>query len=518
MRTAIKTVLISVSDKTGIVAFAQALAKKNIRILATGGTAQLLKEHRIAVIPVSEYTQFPEILDGRVKTLHPKLFAGLLHRGPQDEAVLGQHEINQIDMIIINLYPFQETIANRECPLEKALENIDIGGPAMIRAAAKNFQRVAVLVNPEQYQSALHALQTNQFTLSQDYRFSLAQAAFAYTARYEMSISQYLNETDSTFPPVFAPQFTKIQDLRYGENPQQKAAWYLTTSEKLGTIAEADRMQGKPCSYNNICDADTAWECAIHFDKPACVIVKHANPCGAACDNKPEIAYEKAYATDPLSAFGGVIAFNREVDSTTAEKILATQFAEVIIAPCFTQQALALFKSKPNLRVLRIPNEPKLTERASLLAYHQVGTGILIQQTDQNMHLADLKTVTQRAPSHEQTQDLLFAWNVVRFVKSNAIVYAKKATTVAIGAGQMSRVFSAQIAILKAEQSKLNLVGSVMASDAFLPFPDTIELVAKQGISAIIQPGGSLRDAEVIQAANQANLAMIFTGTRHFRH
>jgi phosphoribosylaminoimidazolecarboxamide formyltransferase/IMP cyclohydrolase len=523
-----KQALISVSDKTGVVEFARALVQLGYRILSTGGTAKLLAQQRIAVVEVAQYTGFPEILDGRVKTLHPRIHAGLLAR--QDLVAhmqsLAEHRVEPIDMLVVNLYPFEQTVANPDVTFDDAIENIDIGGPAMLRGAAKNHASVAVIVDPADYETILEELHTHS-EIGPATRFALAKKVFAHTARYDGAISNYLSSLDDNaqrgvFPQTLTRQWEKVQDMRYGENPHQQAAFYSDLYPAPGTLATFKQLQGKELSFNNIADADAAWECVRSFVKPACVIVKHANPCGVAVSlDGIGKAYDLAFQTDPTSAFGGIIAFNREVDGATAKAIVERQFVEVVLAPGYADDALKAFHKKGNVRVLVIP----LPADVALHQAHpgnsskRVGSGLLIQTADTGMiGAADLKVVTRKAPTEAQIHDLIFAWKVAKFVKSNAIVYARDRQTIGIGAGQMSRVYSAKIAGIKAADEKLEVRGSVMASDAFFPFRDGIDAAAAAGISAVIQPGGSMRDAEVIAAADEHDMAMVFTGMRHFRH
>ncbi len=519
--------LISVSDKTGIVAFAQALQALNIELLSTGGTYKLLKAHQIAVTEVSEHTGFPEMMDGRVKTLHPKIHGGILARRGVDEAVMAAHDIAAIDLVIVNLYPFAATVAKADCSLADAIENIDIGGPTMVRAAAKNHASVGIIVNASDYDSVITELKTNG-SLSDATRFDLAVKAFEHTAQYDGMIAQYLgarvgktaDQPADLFARTFNLQLVKAQDLRYGENPHQSAAFYIEPTAHEASVATAQQLQGKELSYNNIADTDAALECVKSFAKPACVIVKHANPCGVSVSlDGIKTAYDLAYATDPESAFGGIIAFNRELDCATAQAIIERQFVEVIIAPSIAPGVLAITASKPNVRVMICGALPDINQRSSQLDFKRVNGGLLIQDQDLGMIKdTDLKIVTQRAPTEAEIHDLIFAWKVAKYVKSNAIVYAKDRQTVGIGAGQMSRVNSARIAAIKAEQAGLIVQGAVMASDAFFPFRDGIDNAASVGISCIIQPGGSMRDAETIAAADEHGIAMVFTGMRHFRH
>jgi phosphoribosylaminoimidazolecarboxamide formyltransferase/IMP cyclohydrolase len=513
--------LLSVSDKTGIVELARALAKRRFEILSTGGTFKLLKQEGIAAREVSEITGFPEIMDGRVKTLHPKIHGGLLGRAGVDEAVMQQHGIAPIDLLVVNLYPFEQTVARLDCSRDDAIENIDIGGPAMLRAAAKNHARVAVLVDPADYAPVL--AEVDQGGVSQATRERLALKVFAHTARYDAAVAAYLSSlaadgSRETFPAVLGLQFEKLQDLRYGENPHQRAAFYAEKHAEPGTIAAARQLQGKELSYNNIADADAALECVRAFSKPACVIVKHANPCGVAVN--PEgigIAYDLAFKTDPTSAFGGIIAFNRELDGATAKAIVDRQFVEVIIAPRVSDDARKAVASKQNVRLLECGQWAET--RAGGLDFKRVGGGLLVQDRDDALVKPEqLKVVTRRTPTESELHDLIFAGKVAKFVKSNAIVYARNRHTIGIGAGQMSRVYSARIAGIKAADEKLEVIGSVMASDAFFPFRDGIDAAAAAGVTAVIQPGGSMRDSEVIAAADEHGMAMVFTGVRHFRH
>ena len=517
----IRRALISVSDKTGLIDLARALQSRKVELLSTGGTAKALRDAGIAVIDVSEVTGFPEIMDGRVKTLHPKIHGALLGRAGVDEAVMAQHGIGAIDLLVLNLYPFEAVTARADHTLAEAVENIDIGGPAMLRAAAKNYPRVAVVTEPAQYTATLAELETNDGALSAKTRFTLAVAAFNRVAQYDAFISNYLSaiQADGSralFPAQNNSNFVKVMDLRYGENPHQQGAFYRDLWPVAGTLATFSQLQGKELSYNNLADADAAWECVRQFvDAPACVIVKHANPCGVAEAASIADAYEAAYATDPTSAFGGIIAFNRKLDAATAKTILDRQFVEVLIAPDFDEAALAACAKKANVRVLKIPHG----DGRNNIDVKRVGSGLLMQTADvHEVQREDLKVVSKRAPSAAELSDLLFAWRVAKFVKSNAIVYAKDRRTVGIGAGQMSRVISAKIAALKADEAGLIVPGSAMASDAFFPFRDGIDAAAAAGIRSVIQPGGSMRDAEVIAAADEHDIAMVFTGIRHFRH
>lgn len=529
-RTPIKQALISVSDKTGIIEFAKALAALDIKILSTGGTYQLLKENAIDVQEVASYTSFPEMMDGRVKTLHPKIHGGILGRRGTDDDIMQQHHITPIDLVVVNLYPFAATVANPNCDLPTAIENIDIGGPTMVRSAAKNHKDVAIVVNPSNYTQIIHSLENGGLTYAE--RFNLALQAFEHTAAYDGMIANYLGTINQqaerlstqnrlVFPRTYNSQFIKAQEMRYGENPHQHAAFYVEPNPAEPSIATAKQLQGKELSYNNVADTDAALECVKSFVKPACVIVKHANPCGVSVVPESEggiaKAYDLAFATDSESAFGGIIAFNRELDAITAKSIIERQFVEVIIAPSVSFEAQTIISSKTNIRLLACGSWP--TDRPEAFDYKRVNGGLLVQSRDNGMiTAADLKIVTKRAPTEQEIHDLIFAWKVAKFVKSNAIVYAKNRQTIGIGAGQMSRVNSARIAAIKAEHAGLAVKGAVMASDAFFPFRDGIDNAANVGISAVIQPGGSMRDQEVIDAANEANIAMVFTGMRHFRH
>ena len=519
--------LISVSDKHGVVDFARALAGLGIRLLSTGGTAKMLRDAGLAVTDVSDYTGFPEMLDGRVKTLHPKVHGGILGiRGNAEHAATMQkHGIPPIDLVVVNLYPFAQTVAKKDCTLTDAIENIDIGGPTMVRAAAKNHGDeaggVGIVTDPEDYAPIVEELKANGGALSYKTRFSLAKKAFTHTARYDAAIANWLTSLDTdnkpaTFPDRLQLAFDKVDTMRYGENPHQSAAFYREPVAVPGSIANYQQLQGKELSYNNIADSDAAWECVKAFDDvTACVIVKHANPCGVAVGASASEAYRKAFKTDPTSAFGGIIAFNCAIDKATAEAV-AGQFAEVIIAPEITADARAVFAAKQNLRVLVVPLG---AAGGAVFDYKRVGGGLLVQTADSaRITQTDIKVVTKRAPSEQEMRDLLFAWRVAKYVKSNAIVYCKDNMTVGVGAGQMSRVDSARIAAIKAENNGLTVAGSVVASDAFFPFRDGLDVLAKAGATAVIQPGGSVRDAEVIAAADEQNIAMLFTGFRHFRH
>jgi phosphoribosylaminoimidazolecarboxamide formyltransferase/IMP cyclohydrolase len=519
--TIIKQALISVSDKTGLTELARGLARFQVRILSTGGTARLLAQAGLPVTAVEEYTGFPEMLDGRVKTLHPKIHAGILARRDVGEHMkaLAEAGIAPIDLVVVNLYPFSGTVTRPGCTLEEAIENIDIGGPSMVRGAAKNFHHVAVVTDPADYPAILAEMESSGGALSLETRYRLARKAFSHTAAYDAAISNYLTAThlDGTrddFPGQLNLCVEKVQDLRYGENPHQRAAFYRELRVPEGALAGYRQVQGKELSYNNIADSDAAWECVKTFDEPACVIIKHANPCGVAVAATPTEAYARAFATDPTSAFGGIIAFNRTIDRATAEAV-SQQFVEVVIAPAAEPDALEVLRAKSGVRVLLVP--PGGGHDA--LDVKRVGGGLLVQSPDVlNVTAAQLKTVTRRQPTEQQLKDLLFAWRVAKFVKSNAIVFAGNGRTLGVGAGQMSRVDSARIAAIKAQNAGLSLVGSVVASDAFFPFRDGVDVVADAGASAIIQPGGSLRDEEVIAAADERGLAMVFTGVRHFRH
>jgi len=492
----VERALLSVSDKSGIVELARALAAAGVQIISTGGTARLLEKEGVAVTEVSAHTGFAEMLDGRVKTLHPKIHGGLLARrdDPSHLAAIRAAGIEPIDLVVVNLYPFAATVADPDCRLEDAIENIDIGGPAMLRSAAKNYGGVAVVVDPSDYPKVLAELKQSG-GISQATRFSLAKKAFAHTAAYDGAIANYLTSRQHQFPDVLTVQLHKLQDLRYGENPHQSAAFYRDAQPVAGGLARYRQVQGKELSYNNIADADAAWECVKSFSEPACVIVKHANPCGVAVGGSLQDAYARALRTDPVSAFGGILAFNRALDRATAEAV-GKQFAEVIIAPRMEADAQKAFAAKANLRLLEVP-----------LAHD---SQILLD--------ADLKVPTRKKPTSQQMQDLLFAWRVAKFVKSNAIVFARDGATLGIGAGQMSRLDSARVAVFKAQEAKLDLAGSAAASDAFFPFRDGLDALAAAGATAVIQPGGSVKDAEVIAAADERGIAMVFTGMRHFRH
>ncbi|HYN12062.1 MAG TPA: bifunctional phosphoribosylaminoimidazolecarboxamide formyltransferase/IMP cyclohydrolase [Burkholderiales bacterium] len=518
--TQVRRALVSVSDKAGIVELARALSALGVQILSTGGTAQLLAKEGVAATEVSAYTGFPEMLDGRVKTLHPKIHAGLLAR--RDEAshlaALRAAGIEPIDLVVVNLYPFQATVADPDCRFEDAVENIDIGGPALLRAAAKNHAAVAAVVDPADYASVLDEIRASG-GVSAATRFALAQKVFAHTAAYDGAVSNYLHSVGAggrrgEYPQALSLQYRKLQDLRYGENPHQTAAFYRDERPVAGSLAALRQVQGKDLSYNNIADADAAWECVKSFSEPACVIVKHANPCGAAIGESLLVAYGKAFKTDPVSAFGGILAFNRPLDAATAAAI-GKQFAELVIAPRVHPEALGELSKKTNLRVLEVP----LSHDSQAYDFKRVGGGLLVQSSDAKVTARNaMKVVTRKAPTEAQWSDLLFAWRVAKFVKSNAIVFCRDGMTLGVGAGQMSRVDSARIASLKAASAGLALAGSVAASDAFFPFRDGVELLADAGAAALIQPGGSVRDDEVIGAADERGVAMVFTGVRHFRH
>ena len=514
--------LISVSDKTGIVEFAQALTKQGVELLSTGGTFRLLSENNIAVTEVSDYTGFPEMMDGRVKTLHPKVHGGILGRRGKDDAVMEEHGIQPIDMVVVNLYPFAATVADPNCDLPTAIENIDIGGPTMVRSAAKNHKDVAIVVNASDYKTVIDEMRDNQGQLDYSTRYQLMVKAFEHTAGYDGMIANHFGARNTAnekrdFSDTFNVQYFKTQEMRYGENPHQKAAFYTEANPTEASVATAVQLQGKELSFNNIADTDAALECVKQFDQPACVIVKHANPCGVAVAVDISTAYQLAFATDPESAFGGIIAFNRELDAATASAICEKQFVEVIIVPSVAADALAVVAAKKNVRLLECGTWG--TERPQDFDYKRVNGGLLIQDRDNGMvSEQDLKVVTERVPTELEMGDMMFAWKVAKMVKSNAIIYAKNNQTVGVGAGQMSRINSARIAGIKAEHAGLEVVGAVMASDAFFPFRDGIDNAGAAGISCIIQPGGSMRDDEVIAAANEHGMAMVFTGMRHFRH
>lgn len=524
----IRRALISVSDKTGIVEFAKALTERGVDILSTGGTARLLAEQGIAVTEVSDYTGFPEMMDGRVKTLHPKVHGGVLGRRGQDDAIMAEHGIKPIDMVVVNLYPFAQTVAKPDCTLADAVENIDIGGPTMVRSAAKNHKDVTIVVNAADYDRVIAEMDANDKSLTLETRFDLAIAAFEHTAAYDGMIANYFGtmvpsygenkegDAESKFPRTFNMQFEKKQDMRYGENSHQAAAFYVESDAQNGSVSSAKQLQGKALSYNNIADTDAALECVKEFDEPACVIVKHANPCGVALGANILEAYDRAFKTDPTSAFGGIIAFNRELDAATAQAIIDRQFAEVIIAPKVTAEAVEVIAAKKNLRLLECG---EWAAQSTGFDVKRVNGGLLVQDRDHGMvTLDDLKVVTKRQPTEAELKDALFCWKVAKFVKSNAIVYAKGDMTIGVGAGQMSRVYSAKIAGIKAADEGLEVQGTVMASDAFFPFRDGIDAAAEAGVTCVIQPGGSMRDDEVIAAADEHGMAMVFTGMRHFRH
>ncbi|TMP32346.1 bifunctional phosphoribosylaminoimidazolecarboxamide formyltransferase/inosine monophosphate cyclohydrolase [Pseudoalteromonas rubra] len=522
----IRRALLSVSDKTGIVEFARALSEQGVELLSTGGTCKLIAENGIPVTEVSDHTGHPEIMDGRVKTLHPKIHGGILARRGQDEGVMADNNISAIDMVVVNLYPFAQTVAKADCSLEDAIENIDIGGPTMVRAAAKNHKDVTIVVNAADYDRVINEMKANNGSTEYKTRFDLAIAAYEHTAQYDGMIANYFGKMvpdyteeaaeDSKFPRTINMQFTKKQDMRYGENSHQDAAFYVENDIEEASVATAKQIQGKALSYNNIADTDAALECVKSFSEPACVIVKHANPCGVAEDKDILSAYDRAFKTDPTSAFGGIIAFNRELDADTAEAIISRQFVEVIIAPKISDAAAQIVAAKKNVRLLECGEWQTATTGVDI---KRVNGGVLIQDRDQGMvQASDLKVVSKRQPTEQELKDLMFCWKVAKFVKSNAIVYARDGMTIGVGAGQMSRVYSAKIAGIKAADENLEVKGSVMASDAFFPFRDGIDAAAEAGITAVIQPGGSMRDEEVIAAADEAGMAMVFTGMRHFRH
>jgi len=512
--------LISVSDKTGIVEFAQQLIQHGVEILSTGGTAKLLSANDINVTEVSDYTGFPEMMDGRVKTLHPKVHGGLLGRRGVDDEIMEQHEIPPIDLVVVNLYPFEQTVANPDCDLPTAIENIDIGGPTMLRAAAKNNAAVTVVVDAGDYERVLQEMADNSGSVSDATRFDLAVKTYEHTAHYDGAIANYLGKIGSdgekaSFPRTFNSQYIKTQEMRYGENPHQKAAFFVEANATEGSISTATQIQGKELSYNNIGDTDAALECVKQFDEsPACVIVKHANPCGVAHGENLLEAYDRAYATDPESAFGGIIAFNQPLDAEAARAIIDRQFVEVIIAPAVTDEAVAVVSEKKNVRLLVSGSWAEDQQRLDM---KRVNGGLLVQDADLLL-TNEITVATKRAPNEQEMSDLIFSWKVAKFVKSNAIVYGKNNMTIGVGAGQMSRINSARIAGIKAEHAGLEVPGSVMASDAFFPFRDGIDAAHEAGIRAVIQPGGSMRDDEVIAAADEHGMAMVFTGMRHFRH
>ncbi|MDO5073699.1 MAG: bifunctional phosphoribosylaminoimidazolecarboxamide formyltransferase/IMP cyclohydrolase [Neisseria animaloris] len=523
---AVKRALISLSDKTGVVEFAQALTKLGVEILSTGGTAKMLADAGVPAIEVADYTGFPEMLDGRVKTLHPKIHGGILGRRDLDEHVtkMKEHGIDTIDLVCVNLYPFAATIAKPGCTLEDAIENIDIGGPTMVRSAAKNWKHVAIVTDNGDFEKVVEELQSNGGILSDKTRFNLSCKAFSHTAQYDGMISNYLTSVSdeklsgepevNEFPNQINQSWVKVQEMRYGENPHQQAAFYRDLYPAAGSLSAYSQLQGKELSYNNIADADAAWEAVKAFDQPACVIVKHANPCGVAVANDTLTAYKLAFATDTTSAFGGIIAFNREVDADTVEAVTG-QFLEVLMAPKFTDKAKEIIAAKKNVRVLEVP----LLVGANRFELKRVGGGLLVQTPDiHRIKREDLKVVSKRQPTEQEWQDLMFVWNVAKFVKSNAIVFGKGGQTYGIGAGQMSRVDSTRIAARKAQDGGFDLNGACAASDAFFPFRDGIDVIAEQGIKAIIHPGGSMRDEEVFAAADEHDIAMVLTGIRHFRH
>jgi len=513
--------LISVSDKNGVVEFARDLAQDGVEILSTGGTARLLRENGVEVLEVGDYTGFPEMMDGRVKTLHPKIHGGILGRRGTDDEVMDEHGIGRIDLVAVNLYPFQQAVADPDCSLENAIENIDIGGPTMIRAAAKNHRDVAVVVDPHDYGRIVQEMRSSNGEVSAATCYELAVKTFEHTAQYDGAIANHLGTIDSDgsrsdFPRTINLQFRQTQGMRYGENPHQKAAFFVEEDISESSIATAHQLQGKELSYNNIGDTDAALECVKQFEEaPACVIVKHANPCGVAFGDNLLEAYDRAYQTDPESAFGGIIAFNGELDGETAQAIVDRQFVEVIIAPTVSAEAIEAVSAKKNVRLLACGEWA--AEALHRLDFKRVNGGLLVQDADLQL-LNDTKVVSERQPTEDEMRDLLFSWRVAKFVKSNAIVYGRDGMTIGVGAGQMSRVNSARIAGIKAEHAGLEVKGSVMASDAFFPFRDGIDNAAEAGIAAVIQPGGSMRDEEAIAAANEHGMAMVFTGMRHFRH
>lgn len=516
----IKRALISVSDKKGIIDFAKTLIKFNVEILSTGGTAKLFAENNIPVIEVSDYTGFPEMLDGRVKTLHPKIHGGILGKRDDEKhlQMMNKSNIPLIDLVVVNLYPFEATISKENCPLSEAIENIDIGGPAMIRSSAKNYNGVAVVTDTSDYKMIEDALKQNDGALNLECRFNLSKKAFEHTAKYDLAISNYLNGLDTnrnvTYPNKFNLAFNKKMDLRYGENPHQSASFYVDEITNKGSLASFKQLQGKELSYNNLNDADTAWECVKSFKLPSCVIVKHANPCGVGSSRDLLDAYKKAFLTDPTSAFGGIFACNTPLDKNTASQII-TQFVEVVIAPSYEAESLKIFESKPNIRLLEVT----LDNNFNAFELKKIGGGLLVQSPDNfNIDINHCKIVSKLKPNQEQMDDMLFAWRVAKYVKSNAIVFCKNNRTLGIGAGQMSRVDSAKIASIKAQNANLDLTNSVVASDAFFPFRDGVDVLAAAGAKCVIQPGGSLRDEEVISAADELGLVMLFTGYRHFRH
>ena len=514
----IRTALISVSNKIGLVDFCHSLVQEyGIKIISTGGTLKTLKGAKVKATEISKFTNFPEIMDGRVKTLHPKVHGGIMARRNKDQKVMKENNISPIDLVVVNLYPFVETISKQNVTLEKAIEKIDIGGPSMIRSAAKNNKYVGVVIDPEDYPLIIEEMKINNGSLSQQTRSSLATKAFLHTANYDTAISSYLSSLDEEdFPDRIFAKYQKKEVMRYGENPHQMAAFYTDYTKQGSGVGNAKQLQGKQLSYNNITDTDAGVECVCSFKKPACVIIKHANPCGVATDDNITLAYQKAFSTDPISAFGGIIALNRKLEEKTAQLIIDNQFVEVIIAPEISSSAGRALESKENIRVLEMEKLNDLTPGFKFLS---VTDGLLLQETDNgNVSQENLQVVTLREPSQKEIQDCLFAWKVCKFVKSNAIVYAKDNQTIGVGAGQMSRIDSAQIAASKAKERGFKTQGCVMASDAFFPFRDGIDVATSMGITSIIQPGGSIRDDEVIEAANEAKIAMVFTGIRHFRH
>ena len=515
----VKRALMSVSDKTGALELGQALVDAGIEILSTGGTAKLLADNNLPVTEVSDYTGFPEMMDGRVKTLHPKIHGGILGRRGIDDDVMQANDIAPIDLVIVNLYPFEATIAKPDCSLQDAIENIDIGGPTMVRATAKNHAFVTIVVDPADYSRVIDEIKTGGICKAT--RFDLAVKAFEHTSNYDGAIANYLGKinadgSQSNFPRTINMQFDKVQEMRYGENPHQQAAFYKEANTAEVSVASASQVQGKELSYNNVADTDAALECVKSFSEPACVIVKHANPCGVAIAENAMAAYESAYKTDPTSAFGGIIAFNRTLEEDVATEIIKRQFVEVIIAPAVSGAAKKVLAEKKNVRVLECG---EWGNPVPALDFKRINGGLLVQDRDLGMiSIDDLQVVTEKKPTEEQMRDLLFAWKVAKFVKSNAIVYVQNQMTIGVGAGQMSRVYSAKIAGIKAADENLQVEGSVMASDAFFPFRDGIDAAHEAGITAVIQPGGSMRDDETIAAANEHGMAMVFTGMRHFRH
>jgi phosphoribosylaminoimidazolecarboxamide formyltransferase / IMP cyclohydrolase len=517
----VNSALISVSDKSEVLTFASGLTDLDVKLMSTGGTHKLLSDGGLEVQEVADYTGFPEMMDGRVKTLHPKVHGALLGRRGQDDEVMAAHEIAPIDLLVVNLYPFEETVAVPDCSLQDAIENIDIGGPAMLRSAAKNMRSVAVIVDVADYEMVLAELQDNGGQLREETRFQLAVKAFEHVAKYDAAIANYLSaitaDGKNQFPGSYTFQLRKIDDMRYGENPHQGAAFYSDGSDREGSVPASTQLQGKALSYNNVADTDAAQGCVSAFSEPACVIVKHANPCGVAEGIDAHAAYKLAFETDPSSAFGGILAFNREVDGSLAEDIVDRQFLEVVIAPGFTDEARRAFATKKNVRVLDCGSAR--SGLSSYFDFKRVEGGMLLQTYDNPLYdEADLQVASKRVPTDKERRDLIFAWKVAKYVKSNAIVYARDCQTIGVGAGQMSRVYSARIAGIKAQDESLEIHGAVMASDAFFPFRDGIDAAAQAGIRAVIQPGGSINDGEVIAAADEHDIAMIFTGMRHFKH